>query len=73
MPDAWLHSSDPLVLGGPLWANVWSTGAGPMRWVVNVGTYGSVTDDAERAEAVAVMLEDAAQQLRTSGWRQFEA
>lgn len=64
MPDSWLHSSDPLTLSGPLWANVWSTGSGPMRWAVNVGTYGVVTDDAEDAEAVALMLEDAARQLR---------
>lgn len=64
LPHEWLHSSDSLPLSGVLWANIWCTGSGPVRWAVYVGNYGAVVDDAGDVEEVATLLEDAAHQLR---------
>lgn len=63
-PDHWFHSSDRLPLSGPLWAVRWSTGSEAPRWAVNVGRFGSVTEEVEHVEGIAAMLEDAARQLR---------
>lgn len=67
-PGGWLHASEPVRLSGTLWAQLWSTGSGPARWAVNVGSHGSIIEDAEHAESVALMLEDAARRLRDCEW-----